>query len=98
MTIKERLDSLRNIIKGKIKPESTQDELTELNSMLTELDEIEKDHNLVVEDSAKYKDTIVKMVLNQGDGKKPSDDSNGSEPKSMDEFLAEFKEEHKEDK
>ena len=96
MTLKERLDSLREKAKNRIKPESTQEEIDEYNGTISELDEIEKEHNEVVAVSAKYKDTIVKMVLNQGDGKTPEDDSEGSKPKSMDEFLADFKEKNKE--
>ena len=96
MTLKERLDSLREKAKNRIKPESTQEEIDEYNGTISELDEIEKEHNEVVAVSAKYKDTIVKMVLNQGDGKTPEDDSEGSKPKNMDEFLADFKEKNKE--
>lgn len=96
MTLKERLDSLREKAKSRIKPESTQEEIDEVNGIISTLDEIEKEHNEVVAVSAKYKDTIVKMVLNQGDGKTPDEDPDGGKPKDMNEFLADFKEKHKE--
>ena len=96
MSIKERLDSLREKAKSKIKPESTQEEIDEANSIIAELDAIETEHNEVLSTSAKYKDTIVNMVLKNGDGKAPVDDSEGSKPKSMDEFLTDFEKEHKE--
>lgn len=96
MTIKERLDSLRAKLKSRITAESKQEDIDEVNGLLSELDEIEKEHNDVVAVSAKYKDTIVNMVLNQGDGKKPKDDPDGSKPVDIEESLAKFKEEHKE--
>lgn len=91
MTIKEQLDALKAKIKAKIKPESTPEELEEYQGMLSSLDDIEKQHNDVLGVNAKYKDTIVNMVLNQGDDKTPGNPSDdGSNPKSMDELLAEF--------
>ena len=91
MTIQERLNALKEKIKSKIKDDSTPEELEELKGMLTELDEVETEHNKVVEVNAKYKDTIVGMVLNQGNGKAPGNPSDEeSKPKSMDELLAEF--------
>lgn len=96
MTLKERLDSLREKAKSRIKPESTQEEIDEVNGIISALDEIEKEHNDVVAVSAKYKDTIVRMVLNQGDSNTPSEDPDGGKPKDMDQFIADFKEKHKE--
>lgn len=91
MTLKEQLDALREKIKAKIKPESTPEELEELNGMLSSLDDIEKQHNEVVAVNAKYKDTIVGMVLKSGDDKTPADPSSEeSKPKGMEQLLAEF--------
>ena len=91
MTIKEQLDALKEKIKAKIKPESTPEDLEEYQGMLNSLDDIEKQHNEVLGVNAKYKDTIVNMVLNQGDDKTPGNPSDdGRNPKSMDELLAEF--------
>lgn len=91
MTLKEELDALREKIKAKIKPENSPEELEEYQGMLKSLDSIEAEHNKVVETSAKYKDTIVKMVLDQGDDKTPGNPSDDdSKPKSMDELLAEY--------
>ena len=89
MTIQERIASLKAKIKAKIKPESTQEELDEINGLMTELDEVEKDHNVVVTENAKFKDTIVQMVLKTGDGKQPEDESGGSKPKTIEECIAE---------
>lgn len=94
----ESINSLREKLKAKIKPESSEEEIADINDSLNSLDEIEKEHNSVVEVNGKYKDQIVKMVLNQGDDKKPVDPE-GSNPKGMDQLLAEFKaKQEKEDK
>ena len=90
MTFKEKLDSLRARAKARITPESSEDEVKAYNDILSELDEIEKEHNDVVAINGKYKDTIVNMVLTQGDGKPPVDDVEGAKPKGIDGLLAEF--------
>ena len=94
MTLKERLDSLRAKVKAKIKPETSAEELDELNGILGELDEIENEHNNVITENTKFKDTIVRMALTQGDGKTP-DEPEGSNPTDMNQFLAKFEQEHK---
>ena len=97
MSFQEQLNSLREKIKGKIKPESTEEELGELNGILGELDEMEKSHNDLVTENAKFKDTIVKMVTTQGDDKPPQDDPSGSKPRTLGKFIEDFEKEHKED-
>ena len=89
MTLQERIASLKAKFQAKIKPESTPEELDEINGMIAELDEVEKDHNVVVTENAKFKDTIVRMALNTGNGKKPEDESGGSNPKTIEECVAE---------
>ena len=97
MSFKEQLDSLRNKVKDHIKPESAQEELNELNGMLADIDNVEKEYESLSQENAKFKDKIVNMVLNQGDDKPPQDPS-GSKPKSMEEFINNFEKEHKEEK
>ena len=89
MTFQEKVASLKAKIQAKIKPESTPEELEELNGMMTELDEVEKTHNDVVAENAKFKDAIVRMTLNTGNGDKPKDESGGSNPKTIEECVAE---------
>ena len=98
MSFKEQLDSLRSKIKAKIKPESSQEELNEYNGLLGDLDTIETEYNSLSQENAKFKDKIVNMVLNEGDDKTPPDDSSGSKPKSMEQFINDFEKEHKEEK
>ena len=95
MTFKERLDSLREKVKGKIKPESSAEELDEYNGILAELDEIEKDHDGVLTENTKFKDTIVRMALTQGDDNTPPSDPAGNKPRSMEQFIEDFKKDNK---
>lgn len=92
---KEKVDSLRAKLKAHIKPESSKDELDEINGMLTELDELEKSHGDIVTENAKFKDTIVRMVTTQGDDKTPPTDPNGGNPRSMEQFIKDFEKENK---
>lgn len=90
MTFKEQIDSLRAKIKAHIKPESSDEDVADYTSLLSEVDELEKHHASLQEENAKFKDKIIKMVMTEGDDKPPVDDSNGSNPKSIEELLAEF--------
>lgn len=98
MGIKEKLDSLRARAKAQIKPESTQEEIDAYNEIIKDIDEIEKEHNDVLSVNAKYKDTIVNMVLKEGNSETPHDEEEGKSPQSMEEFLAEFKAKNEEKK
>ena len=90
MNFKERLDALREQVKAQIKPESSKEEIEKVNATSAELDELEKEHNAVVAENAKFKDTIVKMVLQEGDGNEPPDDASGeAKPKTIEEIVAE---------
>ena len=89
MTLQERIASLKAKFQAKIKPESSPEELDEINGLMTELDKVEKDHNAVVAENAKFKDTIVRMALNTGNSKQPEDESGGSNPKTIEECVAE---------
>lgn len=86
---KSKLEAIKEKIKAKIKPESTPEEVNELTNLINELDELEVPYNEKVEESAKFKDTIVRMVLEQGNSDKPADDSMGAKPKSIEECVAE---------
>lgn len=90
MTFKEQIESLRAKIKAHIKPDSSEEDVAEYSALLGEVDELEKHHASVEQENAKFKDKIIKMVMTEGDDKPPVDDSNGSNPKSIDELLAEF--------
>ncbi len=89
MTFQEQITALKEKVKAKIKPESSEDEIQEINGLLAEMDSLEATHNELVTENAKFKDTIVRMVTNQGDGNKPRDDTDGSKPKTIEECVAE---------
>ena len=89
MTFQEQITALKEKVKAKIKPESSEDEIQEINGLLAEMDSLETIHNELVTENAKFKDTIVRMVTNQGDGNKPRDDTDGSKPKTIEECVAE---------
>ena len=96
MTFKEQIESLRARIKSHIKPESSDEDVQEFSGLLNEVDELEKHHQNLEAENAKYKDKIIKMVMYEGDDKPPVDTHDGSNPKSVEELLAEFQ--AKEDK
>ena len=89
MTFKEQLEALKGKIQAKIKPESSAEEIQEVNDLIAEFDSLDASYNQVVTENAKFKDTIVRMVSNQGNGKEPGNDSGGSNPKSIEECVAE---------
>ena len=89
MTFKEKIASLKAKLQAKITAESTPEQLEEINGFSSELDEVETEHDTLVTENAKLKDTIVRMVSNQGDGKKPGNESGGSNPKTIEECVAE---------
>ena len=89
MTFKEQLEALKGKFQAKINPESSAEEVQEINDLIAECDSLETSYNEVVTENAKFKDTIVRMVSNQGDGKQPGNDSGGSNPKTIEECVAE---------
>ena len=88
-TLQEQIASLKERFSKKITSESSAEELAENQEINTELDEVEKTHNAVMEENAKLKATIVRMALNTGNGDKPGDESGGSKPKTIEECVAE---------
>lgn len=90
MTFKEQIDSLRAKIKSHIKPDSSEQDIADFQALLSEVDELENHHKSVEDENAKFKDKIIKMVMTEGDDKPPVDTDDGSNPKSVDELLAEF--------
>ena len=86
---KEQFDALKGKFQAKITADSTQEQIEEINGIVAELDALETSHNEVVTENAKFKDTIVRMVSTEGNGKTPQDDSSGSKSMSIEEAIAE---------
>ena len=89
MGFTERMKALKEKKQALIKPDMSAEDIQAINDEIAELDELEKSHNELVTENAKFKDTIVRMVTSEGDGKTPKDDSSGSKTMSIEEAIAE---------
>ncbi len=89
MKFKEIIEALKGEFNANINQDSKPEEIEKVNKSNTSLDSLVDEYNLVVEENAKLKDTIVRMVTTQGNGKKPQDDTTGSNPKTIEECIAE---------
>ena len=89
MTFKETLEALKGKLSAKITAESSQEEIDEVNGLVADVDSLGASHEELVNEHAKTKDTLVRMVTNQGSSDKPRDDTDGSKPKSIEECVAE---------
>lgn len=89
MNFKERVEALKGEFNAKITQDTAPEEIEKVNQSNASLDSLVDDYNLIVEENAKLKDTIVRMVTTQGNGKQPQDDVDGSKPKSIEECIAE---------
>ena len=95
MNFKEKVDSLKAKFQSVITPESKPEEIEEASANASSLDELLAEHEKVVAENAKFKDTIVRMVTNQGDSTPPEDDSSGSKSMSIEEAIEKVKKEAK---
>lgn len=89
MEFTERMKALKEKKQALIKPDMSAEDIQAINDEIAELDELEKSHNKLVTENAKFKDTIVRMVTSEGNGKTPKDDSSGSKTMSIEEAIAE---------
>ena len=89
MTFKEMLEALKGKVSAKITAESTQEEIDEINGLVADIDSLGASHEELVSEHAKTKDALVRMVTNQGSSDKPKDDTDGSNPKTIEECVAE---------
>ena len=89
MNFEKRLETLIGKVKSKIKPESTAEEVEEVNDLLNDLNALKDYHSKVVEENGQFKDTIVRMVVSQGSSDKPANGSDGSKTMTIEEAVAE---------
>lgn len=89
MGFSEKIKALKEKRQALIKPDMSAEEIQAINDDIAELDELENFHNELVTENAKFKDTIVRLVSSQGDGKAPKDDSPGSKTMSIEQAFAE---------
>ena len=95
MGFKETVESLKKRFQEKITPDSKPEEIEEVNANASILDELMAEHEKVVAENAKFKDTIVRMVTSQGDSTPPEDDSTGSKSMSIEEAIEKVSKEGK---
>lgn len=89
MNFKETINSLKERFQARITAESTAEEIETYNGFIKDLEELDTSHDELVSEHAKTKDTLVRMVTNQGSVDKPVDASTGSNPKSIEECVKE---------
>ena len=89
MPFKDLIKTHREKLQAKITAESTPEQIEEITGLVADLDELESAYDTVDSERAKLKDTVVRMVLEQGSGEKPADGSTGSKPKTIEECIAE---------
>ena len=89
MTLKEQVQALKGKFQAKLNESSTPEEIQEVNDIVAELDSIDSAHDELLQEHAKTKEAVVRMVVNQGNGDKPKDDVDGSKPKTIEECVAE---------
>ena len=89
MGFSERIKALKERKQALIKADSSAEDIQAINDEVAEYDELENLYNLVVAENSKFKDTIVRMVTSEGDGKAPKDASSGSKTMSIEEAVAE---------
>ena len=90
MNWKEQIDALKAKFQGKIKEDSSQEEIDEVNNLIIEVNALDSAYQELENEHAKTKSALVRMVVNQGSGDKPRDESNGSKPKTIEECVAEI--------
>ena len=89
MNWKEQVDALKAKFQSKVKEDSPQEEIDEINTLIAEVYALDSAYNELEQEHAKTKSALVRMVVNQGSSDKPRDDTDGSKPKTIEECVAE---------
>lgn len=89
MNWKDQVNALKAKFQSKVKEDSSQEEIDEINGLIAEVDALDTAYNELEQEHAKTKTALVRMVVNQGNGDKPKDDVDGSKPKTIEECVAE---------
>ena len=88
MNFKEQAEALKARFTSKINADTSKEELDEFTSINEEIDKLESSYNELLNENAKFKDTIIRMVTNQGSSEKPQDVVEESKPLTMEEIIA----------
>ena len=88
MNFKEQAEALKARFTSKINADTSKEELDEFTSINEEIDKLESSYNELLNENAKFKDTIIRMVTNQGSSENPQDIVEESKPLTMEEIIA----------
>lgn len=86
---KEQVEALKGKFQSRITTESTPEEVNEVNDLVAGIDSLDSAYNELLNEHAKTKEALVRMVVNQGSSDQPRDDVDGSKPKTIEECVAE---------
>lgn len=89
-TVREKINSLINELKTQINAESTPEQIQVVETYSQQLEEISSAYDVLVEENAKIKDTLVRMVMNQGNSETPIDEVEEARPMTIEEVVAKF--------
>lgn len=90
MTLKEQVNALKEKFNSKLSESSTPEEIQEVNDIVKELEQIDSAHDTLLEEHAKTRSALLRLVVEEGSSDKPRDDVDGSKPKTIEECVAEL--------
>lgn len=88
MNFKEQAEALKARFTSKINADTSKEDLDEFTSINEEIDKLESSYNELLTENAKFKDTIIRMVTNQGSSDKPQEIIEERKPLTMEEIIA----------
>ena len=87
---KEVLQRVKDMIKPLlVKEDSTPEEISSYANLEKDLDSLQTQHDIVIGVNANLQESIIHVVKNQGSSDKPQDGASGSNPKTIEECIAE---------
>ena len=88
---KQVLQGIKDMIKPLLIKENASDEdISNYAKIEKELDSLNNEHEVTLGVNATLRESIIHVVKNQGSGDKPKDDLDGSNPKTIEECIAEI--------
>ena len=90
---KEVLQGVKDLIKPLlIKENATDEDISNYAKIEKELDSLQNEHDITLGVNASLRESIIHVVKNQGSSDKPKDGTDGSNPKTIEECIAEIQE------
>lgn len=87
---KEVLQGIKDTIKPLlIKEDATDEDISNYAKIEKSLDSLQNEHDITLGVNASLRESIIHVVKNQGSGDKPKDGADGSNPKTIEECIAE---------